>query len=100
MEYLEILEKKEMLINMQHQIGEAARVFGEKCNQEFYTLSIFTHVTDMGNSFNYATSMIVNQETEMAAEHTLNALTSALGKAHLLPLMKAMIKDYEEHKLK
>jgi hypothetical protein len=100
MGYLEILEKKEMLINMQHQIGEAARAFGEKCNQEFYTLSIFTHVTDMGDYFNYATSLIVNQETDIAAEHTLNALTSALGKADLLPLMKEMIKDYEEHKLK
>jgi hypothetical protein len=44
--------------------------------------------------------MLFDDSTNESAEHTLNALTSALDNANLLPLMKEMIKDYEENKLK
>ena len=100
MDYLELLEKKESLMNLYHKVGEATRLLAEQSNQKLYTLTIFTHVTDMNNYFNYTTSMLFDDSTNESAEHTLNALTSALDNANLLPLMKEMIKDYEENKLK
>jgi hypothetical protein len=100
MEYLELLEAKETIIKNQHYLCEVGRQLGKVSKEKIYTMSMLTHVTDMGTHQNYVTSLILDETDEDSTIHSLSAFVQVIDYNGCLDLLKLMIKDYEEDKNK
>jgi hypothetical protein len=96
MEYLEILENKEKLVNLAHRVQEATGKFAADNDQQIYTMYLLTHVTENSPHANYSTTMLINNKDDNALVHTMVALVQALDGVQLLDLLKTIIHDKEQ----
>ena len=98
MQYLELLEAKETLINSQRVLCDYAKQLGVVSKQQIYSMAMLTHVTDMGTYENYTTTMIMDETDEDSTIHSFSAFIQVVDFNGYLDLLKLMLKDYEDDK--